>query len=342
MGNCFSGQKESSSDSKKDNKASTTKAATTETKTNAASTSTAVAETKTTTTTKTEQPATIEVVVADPVEKQQKPVVAEEKPVVAKVEKPVVAEATSTSGASAPSNLDTATNSFILKPANIAKFLIGPKGSTIKQLQEETSSKINVKDIDDETKHIFIEGSSDPAACYARIMSELKKYGWEYDQKENQFVEHDTEAMKMFKQLEKKISEESKLMSECFEKAKQSHESGDGAAAKQLSEEGKKHQELMKQYQQESAQTMFDHLNKEKGDLEIDLHGQYVENAMNFLKERIEKLRKANQPKLTIIYGAGNHSDEKGPKIKPAVLEYLKKEEITFEEINHGSISANI
>ena len=348
MGNCFSGQKESSSST--NNKSKNNNKRLEETKkepaTTAATTSTSTSTTAaaTTTTKASEQPAIVE----EPTKKPEatKPaepikttdVVVEEKKAVAEPPKAT----TTTPSVAAASNFDEATNSFVLKPAVIAKFIIGPKGSTIKQLQEETSSKINVKDSDDDSKHITIEQSANPKACYERIMAELKKYGWEFDAKENQFVEHDTDAMKMFKELEKKISEESKLMSDCFERAKKAYESGDGALSKQLSEEGKQHQELMKKYQQESANTMFEHLNKDKGDLEIDLHGQYVDNAMDFLKKRIEKLRGEKQPKLTIIYGAGNHSDEKGPKIKPAVLEYLKNEGITFEEINHGSISANI
>jgi len=239
------------------------------------------------------------------------------------------------------SNFDAATNSFILKPSMIAKFIVGPKGSTIKQISEETSSKVNIEDIDDNTKKVSIV-SDNPLACYERIMSTLKTFGWEYVKSEDQFVETGTEAMKLFKELEKKIQEESKLMSECFDNSKKAFDEGNGALAKQLSEEGKQHQEQMKKYQKESADTMFETLNKEKGELEIDLHGQYVDFAMEFLLKRIETLRNKGIKQLTIIYGAGNHSDEKGPKIKPAVLEYLKKENITFEEVNHGSILANI
>ncbi|KAF0979804.1 hypothetical protein FDP41_000957 [Naegleria fowleri] len=326
MGNCFSGQRESSSSKNNSNSA----ASKPEVKTNDVKTTkeTSVGEKKAEVSSTTNTTSAKSTTSSEP----------------SKVSNTVLGDQASQkpSTNASSSNFDSATNSFLLKPASLARYLIGPKGATIKQLQEETSSKINIQDLDSDTKQVKIENTSQPENVYKRLMAELKKYGWEYDSSEKQFIEHETEAMKLFKELEKKISEESKLMSDCFERASKAHESGDGALAKQLSDEGKKHQELMKKYQLESAQTMFEHLNKDKGDLEIDLHGQYVDNAMNFLRKRIEKLRSEKQNKLTIIYGAGNHSDEKGPKIKPAVLEYLRNEGITFEEINHGSISANI
>ncbi|KAG2389578.1 hypothetical protein C9374_014138 [Naegleria lovaniensis] len=356
MGNCFSGQRETQSSKSSSNKggaaaSNTATTATTtekpEVKTNEPSTSSvkqqenSVATTPSTTTTTSTEPQKTQISSEEPNssdENNNSAKTLEAKPTSSSSTNTV--ETTTTS-----SNFDSITNSFLLKPASLARYLIGPKGSTIKQLQEETSCKINIQDLDSDTKQVSIENCTtlSPEKVYQRLMAELKKYGWEYDGKEKQFIEHETEAMKLFKELEKKISEESKLMSDCFERASKAHESGDGALAKQLSDEGKKHQELMKKYQLESAQTMFEHLNKDKGDFEIDLHGQYVDNAMEFLRKRIEKLRtEKSSNKLTIIYGAGNHSDEKGPKIKPAVLEYLKEEGITFEEINHGSISANI
>ena len=177
---------------------------------------------------------------------------------------------------------------------------------------------------------------------YLRLRDELKQYGWEFDKNENQFVEHLTESMKLFKELEKKIQEQAQIMSSSFDNAKKAFEEGNGALAAQLRDEGKQAQSLMKQYQEESAQVMYTHLNKDRSETEIDLHGQYVDAAMNFLKEKIEKLRNEGKNQLTIIYGAGNHSDEKGPKIKPAVLKYLEEQTITFEEQTQGSIVANI
>ncbi|KAG2378844.1 hypothetical protein C9374_007992 [Naegleria lovaniensis] len=244
------------------------------------------------------------------------------------------------------SNLDESNGSFILKPSKIVKYIIGPSGSVIKQIMSETNSRIDISDRDETSKLVKISGSTPSSfnlqKTYQRLMDELNKYGWKYESEHDEFVEHLTESMKLFKELEKKIKEQSDLMSKCFEEASKAFERGEKALASQLSEEGKRAQELMKQYQNESAQTMFDHLNKDKSQDEIDLHGQYVDFAMKFLKERIEQLKQDQKNELTIIYGAGNHSDENGPKIKPAVLKYLNEMQMKYEEKTQGSILATL
>ncbi|KAF0983014.1 hypothetical protein FDP41_010992 [Naegleria fowleri] len=243
-------------------------------------------------------------------------------------------------------NLDESNGSFILKPSKIVKYIIGPSGSVIKQIMIETNSRIDITDRDESAKLIKISSNgSDPSLfnlrnTYHRMMEELNKYGWAYDAQQDEFVEHLTESMKLFKELEQKIKEQSEIMSKCFAEASEAFQRGEKALASQLSEEGKQAQELMKQYQSESAHTMFEHLNKDRTEDEIDLHGQYVDFAMKFLKERIDKLKQQNKTELTIIYGAGNHSDENGPKIKPAVLKYLGEVQMKYEEKTQGSILA--
>jgi DNA-nicking Smr family endonuclease len=69
----------------------------------------------------------------------------------------------------------------------------------------------------------------------------------------------------------------------------------------------------------------------------MDLHGQLVAEAMQFVEKRIEKL-KGTGATLDIITGAGNHSDEKGAKIKPAVVKYLGEQALKYEEINNGTL----
>ncbi|EFC38003.1 predicted protein [Naegleria gruberi] len=261
--------------------------------------------------------------------------------------KPVVAVVTESSEQEREfvSNLDVEKSSFVIKPSHISKYLIGQKGATINKIKDETQSKIDMSPIDDDSTLVTITANGegfDLEKTYIKLRDELKVYGWEFDKNENQFVEHLTESMKLFKELEKKIQEQAQIMASSFENAKKAFEEGDKGLASQLSNEGKHAQSLMKQYQEESANVMYDHLNKDRPETEIDLHGQYVDAAMNFLKQRIEKLKSQSINQLTIIYGAGNHSDASGPKIKPAVLTYLKENNLTYEEQTQGSILANI
>jgi DNA-nicking Smr family endonuclease len=77
--------------------------------------------------------------------------------------------------------------------------------------------------------------------------------------------------------------------------------------------------------------------NAKYDDYTIDLHGQLVTEAMQFVEQRVEKLKEnATQP-LDIITGTGNHSDTNGAKIKPAVEKYLKEQGLSFTEINNGT-----
>jgi len=74
----------------------------------------------------------------------------------------------------------------------------------------------------------------------------------------------------------------------------------------------------------------------------IDLHGQYSQFALEFVKQRIQLLKKKGIKKLTIIHGAGVHSDKHGPKIKPLVIQHLKSQNILYDESNAGQVVVNL
>ena len=57
--------------------------------------------------------------------------------------------------------------------------------------------------------------------------------------------------------LRDKAGEEAKKRGECFEQSKKEFETGDKAKAKTLSDEGKKHGELMQQYNKQAADAFF-------------------------------------------------------------------------------------
>ena len=73
---------------------------------------------------------------------------------------------------------------------------------------------------------------------------------------------------------------------------RQSHQAysrGDGAAAHQLSEEGKRHGEMMDNYNKQASDYIFRE-NNANGRVQsdtIDLHGQFVEEAEAILETRI-------------------------------------------------------
>ena len=64
-------------------------------------------------------------------------------------------------------------------------------------------------------------------------------------------------AQKLFGELEAKIEKEAKEMGNCYEQSQKAFKQDKKAEAKRLSDEGKKHQELMEQYKKESSEKML-------------------------------------------------------------------------------------
>ena len=49
-------------------------------------------------------------------------------------------------------------------------------------------------------------------------------------------------------------------------------------------------------------------------------------------------LQLAPGEKLEVVTGAGHHSEDHQAKIKPAVIEYLGKKKLRWEELNAGDL----
>lgn len=66
----------------------------------------------------------------------------------------------------------------------------------------------------------------------------------------------------------------------------------------------------------------------------MDFHGLYVKEAVEILDQKLKELK--NESLVTVIPGQGIHSSKEGPKIKPAFIDYLQKNNYTFIEISNG------
>ncbi|KAK3375369.1 hypothetical protein B0H63DRAFT_420026 [Podospora didyma] len=107
----------------------------------------------------------------------------------------------------------------------------------------------------------------------------------------------------------------------CFDRAHQAYENGDRAEAKELSDEGKRHQKQQDAYNKQASEYIFRENNAPGRVAEdtIDLHGQFVEEAEDILEARIRDAQARGQKHLHVIVGKGNHSDGRVQKIKPRV-----------------------
>ncbi|KAK4169279.1 hypothetical protein QBC43DRAFT_307345 [Cladorrhinum sp. PSN259] len=131
----------------------------------------------------------------------------------------------------------------------------------------------------------------------------------------------------------------------CFERAHEAYERGNGAEAKQLSEEGKRHQKKQAEYNKQASEFIFRENNAPGRVAEdtIDLHGQFVEEAEDILEARIRDAQARGQSHLHVIVGKGNHSTGRVQKIKPRVEQVCRDMGLHFAtEENEGRIYVDL
>ncbi|KUI59193.1 hypothetical protein VP1G_06480 [Cytospora mali] len=131
----------------------------------------------------------------------------------------------------------------------------------------------------------------------------------------------------------------------CFDRAHEAYERGDGAGAKQLSNEGKEHAAKMTQYNKQASEYIFRANNAQDkvADDTIDLHGQFVEEAEDILEARIRDAQARGQTHLHVIVGKGNHSANHVQKIKPRVEQVCRELGLQYRtEENEGRMYVNL
>ncbi|KAJ3578601.1 hypothetical protein NPX13_g1965 [Xylaria arbuscula] len=144
--------------------------------------------------------------------------------------------------------------------------------------------------------------------------------------------------------LRRKAEAEVEKKKDCMNRAHQAYARGDGATAKQLSNEGKRHAaEADKFFDQMSAKA-FEINNPKQDEVDyIDLHGQVPATAVVLVTERIREDQKKGRTHLHVIVGKGIHSAGHIQKLKPAVENQCRELGLQYEtEENEGRIFVNL
>jgi hypothetical protein len=100
--------------------------------------------------------------------------------------------------------------------------------------------------------------------------------------------------------LRNQAIQEGNLMHQAFDAASRAHDAGDGAEAKRLSNEGHAHQRRREQINDEAADWIFNANNSVQPPGSIDLHGLYVQEAIERV-ERAVKVRAFTEKALHYI-----------------------------------------
>jgi len=108
-------------------------------------------------------------------------------------------------------------------------------------------------------------------------------------------------------------------MGRTFDESRKAYQNGDGARAKQLSDEGKRHKAEMEALNQQACDWIYhsttnshiykldtDYLIANNTDLapnEFDLHGLYVKEAVDRTEQAIQAAQRRGDPSIRLIVG---------------------------------------
>ncbi|PYH98595.1 DUF1771-domain-containing protein [Aspergillus ellipticus CBS 707.79] len=168
-------------------------------------------------------------------------------------------------------------------------------------------------------------------------MSHMGPRAFNHDQSQDAEAEYE--------RLRNLAHQEASKRNSCFQRSQEAYSSGDGAGAKELSEQGKSHGRKMEEYNKQASDFIFreNNANGRVAADTIDLHGQFVEEAEEILEERIKYAKTHGQNHLHVIVGKGNHSANHIQKIKPRVEQVCRELGLQYStEENAGRIYVNL
>ncbi|QRV79472.1 hypothetical protein RhiJN_07487 [Ceratobasidium sp. AG-Ba] len=128
-----------------------------------------------------------------------------------------------------------------------------------------------------------------------------------------------------YQQLRDRARDEGDAMAKAFDSSRVAYQRGNGAEAKQLSNEGKRHKAEMERLNQEASNWIFQQVNMDSAPDEIDLHGLYVKEAISKTESAIQAAQGRGDVQIRIIVGKGLHSEGQVAKLKPAIEELIVK-----------------
>lgn len=129
-----------------------------------------------------------------------------------------------------------------------------------------------------------------------------------------------------------------KLRQQYSTQAQEYHQRGMSAAAMYYSSESRRYAELYKKCNQQAALQIIEEKNAYQDERTIDLHELHVVEALTCLESFIVENTREGRNVVQVITGRGNNSQNGKPRIKPAVVAFLKQKRYGYEEVNPGML----
>ncbi|KAA1472928.1 hypothetical protein DENSPDRAFT_930628 [Dentipellis sp. KUC8613] len=133
--------------------------------------------------------------------------------------------------------------------------------------------------------------------------------------------------------LRKRADEAWDVLQKTRKKAREVRELGHREEARRQDKLADVQKAQMDKFNKAAAEAIFRENNKGKGRSasEIDLHGLFVPEALEYTQRSIKKAKQQGMSSLKLIVGKGNHSKNGEARIKPAVQKMLKEENISYK-----------
>jgi len=121
----------------------------------------------------------------------------------------------------------------------------------------------------------------------------------------------------------------------CAKRSQEAWQKGDKGDAHTLSEEKKSWQKKKEDANRRAAKLILEP-QKWQTTGEIDLHGLYLDEALDATKEFLKYWsKKASRDTVLVITGAGHHSENNKAVIRPKVERLLREQSLKYESV-HG------
>ncbi|SJL10223.1 uncharacterized protein ARMOST_13607 [Armillaria ostoyae] len=127
-------------------------------------------------------------------------------------------------------------------------------------------------------------------------------------------------------------------MERCFNESREAYSRGNGAAAKELSKQGKNHKQKMEQLNKEASDWIYLENNRDCRPGEIDLHRLRVKEAIAHTDTALEEAKRRGDSEIRLIVGKGKHSEGREARLRPAIKRLMHKYQLVaeFDPSNSG------